>query len=250
MILAGGRGTRRGTPLGLYGCPAEAIRLGAGGVVGYIAARAGRPGAVVAAPHGTSDPLTGEIAVELARRTSFGVVVAVGFALEPERPHGPGRRYQVNRPLEGVPGTPPAAEVETDGARRVYEAYERRVREVAQGPLGFYVEIHGNGRREAADRIEIATVGVDRERAWRLRAALESIRDAHLAARPEAARLAALVEPADPVRYAASGAKRSGILRLPAVALHIELPRAARRDARDLYTAILAEFLVQTAGLD
>src|SRR5207249_9148764 len=92
-----------------------------------------------------------------------GLVVATGFTLEPDRPDGPGRRYQVNRPMEGVPGRPAAQEVSSDGARRVYEAYEQRVRAVAQGPLAFYVEIHGNNRREAAQRIEIATVGTDRK---------------------------------------------------------------------------------------
>jgi len=57
------------------------------------------------------------------------------------------------------------------------------------------------------------------------------------------------VEPADRVVYAASGAKRLGILRLPERALHLELPRAARRDWREVYTAILADFLAQAAAL-
>src|SRR5206468_11968301 len=132
-------------------------------------------------------------------RSGFGLVVATGFALEPDRPDGPGRRYQVNRPLEGVPGRPAAQEVSSDGARRVYEAYEQRVRAVAQGPLAFYVEIHGNNRREAAQRIEIATVGTDRNDALRLKTLLELIRHAHSRARPGSHRLHVPVDARDPL---------------------------------------------------
>jgi hypothetical protein len=233
----------------LYGCAAQRIAVPLDGGGGHIAAQAGRPGLVVAAPHGTSDPRTGDIAAELARRTGFGLVVASGFAIEHDDGGMPRRRYQVNRPLEGAPGRPPAEEIATDDARRVYEAYERRVREAAGGPLLFYAEIHGNNRGEAAGRIEIATVGVDRDDALRLRTLLELIRDAHLRGEPQAPRLEVRVEPADPLTYAASGAKRVGILRLPARGLHIELPRPARTDWRGIYTGILADFLTQAVAL-
>lgn len=237
------------TSLLLYGCATYPVGPEPEMARGWIATRPGRPGLVIAAPHGSSDPRTGEIAAELARRTGFGLVVATGFALDPDIAEGPGRRYQVNRPLEGVPGQPPTHEVATVDARQVYERYERHVWAVAQGPLRFYVEIHGNGRRAAAGRIEIATVGVDRDLAGRLRTLLELIRDAHLGGRPGAPRLEILIEPADPVLYAASGAKQAGILRLPERGLHIELPRAARVEWREVYTAILADFLGQAAGL-
>jgi hypothetical protein len=233
----------------LYGCAAHPVDLPLDGARGYIAVRPGRPGVVIAAPHGTSDPRTGDIAAEVARRTGFGLVVASGFALERETRDGPGRRYQVNRPFEGVPGRPPSEEVATDGARRVYDAYEQRVREAAQGPLAFYMEIHGNNRREATARIEIATVGVDHERALKLRTLLELIRDAHLGRHPGAPRLEVWMEPADTLLYTASGAKRVGILRLPERALHVELPRAARTEWREVYTAILADFLTQAVAL-
>ncbi|MBI4635905.1 MAG: hypothetical protein HY727_06095 [Candidatus Rokubacteria bacterium] len=236
-------------PLILYGCAAHPVDLGGAPPRGHIATQPGRPGVVIAAPHGNSDARTGEIAAEIARRTGFGLVVATGFALEPDTPGRPGRRYQVNRPREGVPGNGPSMEAATEDARRVYEAYERRVREVAQGPLEFYAEIHGNGGHQSAGRIEIATVGVERAHAVQLRELLELIREAHLSADREAPRLEILVEPADTLRYAASGAKRDGILRLPARALHIELPRAARTEWRALYTAILADFLAQAATL-
>lgn len=233
----------------LVGCTTRPIVLDGEPPRGHIATRPGRPGVVVAAPHGTSDLGTGDMAADVARRTGFGLVVASGFNAEPDTRERPGRRYQVNRPVEGVPGRPPTEEVGTAAARSVYEAYERGVREVSQGPLRFYAEIHGNNRRDASERIEIATVGVDREQAVKLRTLLELIRDAHLRARPPALRLEIRVEPADPLVYAASGAKRAGILRLPERALHIELPRVARTIHREAYTTVLADFLIQSAAL-
>jgi len=152
------------------------------------------------------------MATEIARLTGFGLVVATGS--------------------------------ETDEGA----AYERRVRETARGPLAFYVEIQGESRADAADRIEIATVGVDAEQAQKLRILLELVRDAHLRARASGLRLAVRVEPADPVFFAAS-AKRAGILRLPQRALHIELPRVARQEGRELYTLILADFLREAITL-
>lgn len=236
-------------PLILYGCAVHPVRVEPDLTRGHLTARPGRPGFVVTAPHGTSDVGTGEMVREIARRSGFGVVIASGFSLEPDSAARPGRRYQVNRPLEGVPGRSPAEEVATDGARRVYEAYTERVRAVAQGPLAFYAEVHGNNRPESADRIEIATVGIDREWAFRLRALFELIRDAYLRDRPKAWSLSVLVEPADALRYTAAGAKRDGILRLPQRALHVELPRIARTDAAPVYTAILSDFFIQASTL-
>src|SRR6185295_8789429 len=131
----------------------------------------------------------------------------------------------------------------------VYELYEQRVREAAQGPLRFYAEIHGNNRPACAGQIEIATVGVDPELALRLRALAELIRDAYLHTHAEIQKLDVFVEPVDPVTYRASSAKRDGILRWPERALHIELPACARRDWREAYTAILADFLTQAVTL-
>jgi hypothetical protein len=216
---------------------------------GHIATRPGRAGAVVAAPHGTTDSRTGEMAAEIARRTGFGLVVATGFALEPDTPASAGRRFQVNRPYDGIPGRGPADERATPEARAVYEEYERRVRETARGPLRLYVEIHGNNRRDTAMGIEIATVGVDHGHALQLKTLLELTRDAHLRANREAPRLDVLMEPVDRIFYAAGGAKREGILRVPERALHIELPKAARHDFGALYAAILADFLTEALAL-
>ena len=233
----------------LYGCATQRVDVPSTAAGSHIAVRPGRVGFVVAARHATSDIYTGNMAAEIARRTGFGLVVASGFSMEDNGQRHAGRRYQVNRPLEGVPGRPASEHEPTEAARRVYEIYEQRVREAAQGPLRFYAEIHGNNRQECAGQIEIATVGVDRELALRLRALAELIRDAHLRASREVQRLDVLIEPVDPVTYRASGAKRDGILRLPERALHIELPKCARRDWRDTYTSILADFLAQAVTL-
>lgn len=211
---------------------------------GPLAFQKGRPGLVIGAPHGRSDAGTDRISVELARRTGFGLVVATYADLDSGR-----RRLNVNRPTEGVQGASPSDEVATEPARQAYEAYVSRVRDVAQGPLSLYVELHGNGRNESAGRIEIATVGVSREEAWRLRTLLELIRDAHLGGKGEVPRLDVLVEPLDRLKYTASAAKQAGILRLPQRAIHIELPRAARTLGREAYTDVLADFLSQAAGL-
>jgi hypothetical protein len=216
---------------------------------GDIAARAGRPGFVVAAPHGTSDAGTAGIAEAIAERTGFGLVVATGFSSGRDIRGRAGRRYHVNRPSEGVAGRPFSTETPSAEARHVYDWYVRRVGDIAQGPLLFYVEIHGNSRPQTAGRIEIATVGVDRELALRLRTLAEMIRDAHARARPEVVRLDILVEPADPVVYTASGAKRDGILTLPLQALHVELPAAARAEFADVYAAVLADFVGQAVSL-
>ena len=237
-------------PLILGGCATQTVVFDPAPGQGGISAQPGRSGLVIAAPHGTSDVRTADIAADLGRRTGFGIVIATGFAIEPDTRERAGRREQVNRPTEGVPGRPPAEEVPTDCAREVYDAYEARVREVARGPLRFLAEIHGNNHRDAAGRIEIATVGVDRELAFRLRALLELIRDAHLQGVAQAPRLDVLIEPADTLHYTASGANHCGILKSPGRGLHIELPKAARAEWREVYTAILADFLVQAAAYD
>jgi hypothetical protein len=233
----------------LSGCATHRVERPLGAPDGRIAVRPGRVGFVVAAPHGSSDIDTAHIAGEIARRTGFGLVVASGFAMPAGEHRRPRRRYQVNRPLEGMPGRPASEHEPTEMARQVYELYEQGVRQAAQGPLRFYAEIHGNNRTACAGQIEIATVGVDRELALRLRALAELIRDAHLRTGGGIQRLDVLIEPVDPVAYRASGAKRDGILRLPEHGLHIELPECARRDWRDAYTAILSDFLAQAVML-
>jgi hypothetical protein len=205
----------------------------------------GRPGYVIGAPHGTTDSATDLIGLELARRTGFSAVVATGEgSLDAQ-----GRRYNVNRPTESVPGDPPPAERETEAARRVYDGYSRSVAEAAQGPLRFYVEIHGNGHQDTAGRVEIATVGLTKEDAWRLKTLFELVREAHLHGQPDAPKLDILAEPVDALRYSASASKSDGLLGRSEKALHIELPKVARTTYREAYTAMLGDFLTQWADL-
>ena len=182
-----------------------------------IASRAGRPGVVVAAPPG-ADAHAGEIAAAIARRTGFGLVVASEFMIEGD--------------------TPPEA----------HDLYARHVREVAQGPLDLYVEVHGDTPAGTAWRIEIATAGIDRELVRRLRTLAELIRDAHLLAHAEAPRLDIAVQPADEDIPDASGARPHGVV-TARQALRLQLPHAARVDFADVYTAILADFLTQALSL-
>src|SRR5215207_566932 len=66
-------------PLLLYGCVAQqpvVLDDEVSAPRGHSAAKPGRPGFVIAAPHDSSETRTGEIAAELARRTGFGLVVA------------------------------------------------------------------------------------------------------------------------------------------------------------------------------
>jgi hypothetical protein len=212
---------------------------------GTFTVQKGRPGFVIGAPHGTTDSATDMIGADLARLTGFSAVIARGFGkLDAE-----GRRYNVNRPTESVAGASPSGEKESIEARRVYESYDRSVTEAAQGPLRYYIEVHGNAHQESAGRVEIATVGITTDEAWRLRALLELVRDAHLRSQPDAPRLEILVGPVDALRYTASQARAGGLLGRSDKALHIELPRVARTTYRETYTAVLADFLAQSADM-
>jgi len=221
-------------PLILGGCATQTVVFDPATGQGGISAQPGRSGLVIAAPHGTSDVRTADIAADLGRRTGFGIVIATGFAIEPDTRERAGRREQVNRPTEGAPGRPPAEEVPTDCAREVYDAYEARVREVARGPLRFLAEIHGNNHRDAAGGSRSRPSASTASWPFRLRALFELIRDAHLQGVAQAhgstcsssRRHAPLHRlGGQPLRY----------LKSPGRALHIELPKPPRGVARGLH---------------
>ena len=212
---------------------------------GSVQVEKGRPGIVIAAPHGSSDTATDALGRDLAKLTGWSLVVVTGYTHVDRE----GRRFNVNRPTESEPGEAARDEVETAAARQVYQAYRRQVAEAAQGPLRLYVEVHGNGRKESEGRMEIATVGIGRDDAWRLKTLLELIRDSRLPPDGDVPRLEVWMEPGDPIWYTASAAKRSGILGQVPLALHIELPRAARTTYREAYATVLADFLIQSAAL-
>jgi hypothetical protein len=201
----------------LAGCAGQPVDVASTAADRRILVRPGRSGFVVAA-HATGDASTAVIAREIAQHTGFGLVVAPGAASPRDAGHSP------------------------------TEAYERAVGEAAQGPLRFFVEIRGSDRTPCAGQMDIATVGVDPELAVRLRALAELIRDAHLRANREIERLTVQVEGADGTDLG-SGARPDDIRRRPERALQIELPRCARPDWREMYGAILGDFVSQAAAL-
>src|SRR2546427_7567677 len=110
-------------PLILGGCPTQPVVFAPATGQGGISAQPGRSGLVIAAPPGPPDVRTADIAADLGRRTGFGIVIATGFAIEPDTRERAGRREQVNRPTEGAPGRPPAEEGPTHCALGAYHAY-------------------------------------------------------------------------------------------------------------------------------
>lgn len=200
----------------LAGCAGQPVDVSAPPAADRPLVRAGKPGFVVAALPGDRDTSAAAIATEIAQHTGFGLVVV--YAASP-----------------AAPG--PAA-----------EAYEHALRQAAGGPVGFLVEIRGLDRAPCAGQIEIATVGVSAELAVRLRALAELIRDAHLRANSDVARLPVVVDDTDGVTDHVGGGS-DGARRWPPRALLIALPRCARPDWRETYGAILADFVTQAAAL-
>ncbi|HWN15305.1 MAG TPA: hypothetical protein VNU02_15675, partial [Candidatus Dormibacteraeota bacterium] len=80
--------------------PAVAPAGPAGSITGSVQVEKGRPGIVLAAPHGTSDSATDLMGRELAKLTGFSLVVVTGYT----HVDAGGRRYNVNRPTESQPG--------------------------------------------------------------------------------------------------------------------------------------------------
>src|SRR2546425_12362898 len=98
---------------------------------GTFTVQKSRPGFVIGAPHGTTDSATDMIGADLARLTGFSAVIARGFGkLDAER-----RRYNVNRPTEGVAGAPPSREKERAEGCFGFSGFERSRSGVARGPL-------------------------------------------------------------------------------------------------------------------
>jgi hypothetical protein len=188
--------------------------------------RKGRPGIVIGAPPGASDAETDTVARELASLTGFGLVVVKGSA---------GRN----------PGALVRVEDNNEDALSAYHAYRRHVADAAQGPLRLYVEVHGAGPRGSAGRLQIATVGLSLDDAWRLKTLFELIRDARV--QNPVPRLEVSVEPGAASRDMVPAARPVGALGAPR-ALEIDLPRAARTTYREVYTSVLATFLTESAA--
>jgi hypothetical protein len=206
--------------------------------LGEIRTRAGRRGVVIGVPHGTFDEATDEIGARVAALTGAGAVIATGFCA----PWTGGGRVNVNRPTEGA-SLPPSAERVTARALAVHAAYLARVRATATGPLHVYCEVHGNSRPLTADRIEVATAGVDARLARRLkRAAGHALHALDTACGVE---LRLCLEPVDALHFTASSARRWLPFADARRVLHVELPRVVRSlgvvtEAAALVAALLA----------
>ncbi|HTT13915.1 MAG TPA: hypothetical protein VMG60_23865 [Burkholderiaceae bacterium] len=168
---------------------AELDRLGSFEVV------LGRPGVVIGVPHGTPDAGTLEAGRLLCEKLGVGGVFVTGFWDPKTR-----QRINVNRPTEQLIGA--NSEVlrqwRSDRAIALNLRYEERVREVAQGPLKAFYEIHSNHRPQYAGSIEVSTLGVTRGEAARFKAAFEAARDQLARDMP---RVAVHVSPIDRVTY-------------------------------------------------
>jgi hypothetical protein len=198
-------------------------------------------GVVVGAPHGSFDRDTGEMVKQIGFLTGMASVVAKGFTPT----EAGGWRINVNRPTEKTFPSD-GKEVHTPRARDVYRAFEETVLEAAAGELRLYVDIH---RYNTGNRIQVATVGISRGLAQTIKDFYHTIRDRHLSKRPAVPRADLSIEPLEEVAMRASGAKTEGILAVAARGLHFELPSRkvfATDEARDAYTQVLAELLLES----
>jgi hypothetical protein len=196
----------------------------------------GRPGIVIGIPHGTADAGTLDAGRILCERLGAGGVFVTGF-------WNPGTRHRinVNRDTEEVIGreSEVVREWRSDRSKAANDRYEALVKEVAQGSLKAFYEIHSNHRPGYAGSIEVSTVGVWRGEAVKLKEAFEAARDR---LPPDIPRLAIHVSPVDKVAYPNYKAA-SSISRLSAKGCAIEHPAAviSKRPYRLAYAACLAE---------
>jgi len=168
---------------------AEIDRLGSFEVV------LGRPGVVIGVPHGTADAGTLDAGHLLCDRLGFGGVFATGFWDPKAR-----QRININRPTEQLISTDSVVlrQWRSDRAVALNQRYEERVKQVAQGPLKAFYEIHSNHRAKYTGSVEVSTVGVTRDEAAHFKAAFEVARDRLAADIP---RLAVHVSPIDRVTF-------------------------------------------------
>lgn len=229
---------------GSSGWPPVQVDRSAYGRIDLIPSRNAVRGVVIRAPHGSFDWYTGEFVEELSYRTSLASVVTRG--LTPTECGG--WRINVNRPTERRYQTD-TIERETDRAREVYQHFADTVFEAARGPLDLYIDMHQNS---SEPNIEVATLGITRERARWIKTAYRNIRDQVFREEPQTPVVNLIIEPVDQVPIGAWAAKDHGILRLARSSLHFELPAQHvfyRGDARRTYTKILAELIQPIAPL-
>ena len=221
--------------------PRLEVKLMEQGRLERIPSRKELRGIVLGAPHGTFDQYTAEIVKKISFQTGLPAVIAKGFTPT----EGSGWRINVNRPTER---RYPSGEIEidTERASQVYRDFKQLVFSAAAQRLDLYVDIHQNGRQQ---NIEVATVGISREQAHRIKNRYREIRDRVLRGRPDIEAVDLAIEPIDSVEIGAWAAKANGILGVANKSLHFELPvhRVLRSSkSREAYTQILAALLDRT----
>ena len=199
-------------------------------------------GIIIAAPHGTYDIRTDDLAKDVAQALGAGYVIARGFSTGTSR-------INVNRPTEGA-GRVCEKERCTDRARNVYDHYVRLVGKSCNGKaLRLYVEIHGHTSLPFLNRIEIATTGITMEEARQLKERFSTFLAQAKAAYPAYPDLELRIEPLDKVYFGARCNKTNGYLstRHAERALHMEIPRPARNPEALTATAALVSSIVRTS---
>ena len=155
----------------------------------------GQPGFVIGIPHGTPDVGTLKAGRTLCTRLGFGGVFVTGFWDAKTR-----HRINVNRDSEEQIGEHSEVLRQWRSPRAVAatERYVALVKEVAQGRLEVFYEIHSNHRPQYADSIQVSTLGISRGEAGRLKEAFMAARDR---LDPDVPRLVMHVSPLDKVSY-------------------------------------------------
>jgi hypothetical protein len=208
------------------------------GRIDVIPSRKNIRGSVIGAPHGSFDWYTRELVEELSYRTALAGVVTRGFTPT----ECGGWRIDVNRPTERRYPTD-TLERTTERAKEVYRQFTESVLAASGGPLERYIDIHQNSSEPA---IEVATLGITRDHAARIKRAYTAIRSRVLRDLPEVAKVDLMIEPVDQVSIGAWAAKDHGILGLAKSSLHFELPSQYvfhGNSPRRAYTKILAELI-------
>ena len=208
------------------------------GRIDVIPSRKNIRGIVIGAPHGSFDWYTRELVEEVSYRTALTSVVTRGFTPT----ECDGWRIDVNRPTERRYPDDTLERI-TERSKAVYRQFTEGVLEASGGPLEQYIDIHQNSSESA---IEVATLGITRAQAGRIKKAYAEIRNRVLRDLPEIAKVDLRIEPADQVSIGAWAAKDQGILRLAKSSLHFELPAPYifyGNRPRRAYTKILAELI-------
>ena len=209
-----------GTSQGLYGATKMQML---GGPSSYI----------LAAPHDGYDLYTGKIVAELCKNLfpTWGCVIASGY-------RSTFTPVNVNRPTEGI-RIKSKQEVRTLRAEIVYLQFLNLIQSIALSP-SWYIEIHGNARVKSQQHIEIATAGVDKETAKKIKAEWMN-----LLLQYELSKYQILIEPLDKLHFGATSSKTCGSLFHFQPALHIELPQALRLEEREVLIRFLQAGLSQ-----